>query len=260
VTHLVVLSAHGAVVMLALMGSLWLLHLAMRNAAIVDVGWATGLGILAVLYASIAHGDPVRRALIGALAGVWAFRLALHLVDRVRREPEDGRYQELRARWGGNLTLKFLFFFLGQGLLDVVLAIPFAAASANEASGIGPWEITGLVIGVVSIIGESVADWQLRAFKHDPANRGTVCAVGLWRWSRHPNYFFEWLIWIAFATFATGSPFGWLSWICPAMMLYFLLRVTGIPATEAHAVISRGDAYREYQRTTSAFVPLPPRG
>jgi steroid 5-alpha reductase family enzyme len=104
-----------------------------------------------------------------------------------------------------------------------------------------------------------VADSQLQSFKSNPANRSATCRVGLWRYSRHPNYFFEWLIWVAFAVFAMGSPYGYVAAFAPLLMLFFLFRVTGIPATEAQALRSKGDDYRQYQRTTSAFVPWFPR-
>jgi steroid 5-alpha reductase family enzyme len=116
-------------------------------------------------------------------------------------------------------------------------------------------ELAGLALWAVALAGESVADAQLARFKRDPANRGQVCRTGLWGRSRHPNYFFEWLLWCAFALMATGTPWGWVSWSAPALMLYFLLRVTGIPLTEKQAVASKGDAYRTYQREVSAFVP-----
>ena len=116
-------------------------------------------------------------------------------------------------------------------------------------------EITGLALAILSLGGEALADWQLKQFKADPANRGKVCQAGLWRYSRHPNYFFESLIWWAFFLVALGSLHGWVTILCPLLMLYFLWKVTGIPLTEEHAVRSKGDAYREYQRTTSAFVP-----
>ncbi len=245
----------GAAITSAIMTALWGLHLRMKNAAVVDVGWASGIGILAVVYAVIGSGDPLHRLIAGILGGVWSARLALHIGHRVIGEPEDGRYAELRGKWATNLSVKFLLFFLGQGALDVVLAIPFLLVAINPRAGISGLEFAGIVLWIISVIGESMADGQLRRFKADTGNRGQVCQVGLWRYSRHPNYFFEWLVWCAFALFALGSPFGWLALVCPAMMLYFLLRVTGIPATEEHALKSRGAAYAEYQRTTSAFVP-----
>ena len=247
----------GTAAMVAMMFSLWLLHLAIANAAVVDVGWAAGIGVLALLYARLGDGDPVRRAMIGVLGGVWSARLTLHLAHRVAGEPEDGRYREIRERWRTNVKAKFFAFFVGQGVLDVLLATPFLLAVRNPDPRISLFEIAGVMVWVIALAGETAADHQLRAFKADAANKGRVCQVGLWRWSRHPNYFFEWLIWCAFALFALGSPLGWLAVGCPALMLYFLLRVTGIPATEAHALNSRGAEYAEYQRTTSAFIPLP---
>jgi len=116
------------------------------------------------------------------------------------------------------------------------------------------------VLWLIAISGEALADAQLAAFKRHAANRGRVCDAGLWRYSRHPNYFFEWLIWMAYAVFAFPSPYGYLALIIPAVMLFFLFKVTGIPATEEQSLRSRGDKYREYQRTTSRFVPWFPKG
>lgn len=241
-----------------LLFALWVLHLRLRNAAVVDVGWTVAVGAQAVTAALLGDGDPVRRAIVGAVGALWSARLAWHLVVRVSREPEDARYAEMRARWGGNLPLKFLAFFLFQGVLATVLAAPFFVAAMDSSPALHPLFFAGLALGVVSVAGEGIADGQLRRFKADPANRGQVCRVGLWGWSRHPNYFFEWLAWVAFVLLAAGSPWGWATVTSPLLMLYFLLRVTGIPATEAHALRSRGPAYAQYQREVSAFVPWPP--
>jgi len=116
-------------------------------------------------------------------------------------------------------------------------------------------DLLGFLLWVIAICGESLADRQLDAFKANPANRGKVCESGLWYYSRHPNYFFEWLIWVAFFLFALPAPWGWATIVAPALMLFFLLRVTGIPYTEQQSLRSRGAAYRQYQRSTSAFVP-----
>jgi steroid 5-alpha reductase family enzyme len=189
------------------------------------------------------------------MGGLHGLRLGLHLWRRMGTEPqEDGRYREIRARWGGNLDLKFLFFFQAQALLDVALGIPFLmAASDPRPAGLFAWAALGL--WSVSWLGEGLADAQLKAFKHRPGSKGLSCRAGLWRYSRHPNYFFEWLVWIAYALLAVGAPHGWLAWACPALMLYFLLRVTGIPYTEAQSLRSRPEDYARYQRETSAFVP-----
>jgi steroid 5-alpha reductase family enzyme len=250
----------GAAASVTLLFALWLVHLRLRNAAVVDVGWTIAIGLQALAAAGLGPGDPMRRVLVGAVGGLWSARLALHLARRVAAEPEDPRYAELRARWGGNLRLKFLAFFLFQGVLAVALAAPFFVAAADPAPRIHPLFWSGVALALVSVVGEGLADAQLRRFKSDPSNRGMVCRVGLWGWSRHPNYFFDWLIWCAFVLLALPSPHGWTTVGSPMLMLYFLLRVTGIPATEAHALRSRGAAYARYQREVSAFVPLPPRG
>jgi steroid 5-alpha reductase family enzyme len=238
---------------------LWGVHVARRNASWVDVGWAGTLGVLAVLYGALGTGYAPRRLLVALVVGVWSVRLTAHLVTRVLAEPEDARYVEMRARWGGNLKAKFFTLFVGQGVLDIVLSISFLMAAVDPAPRIHALTWAGAALAVLGMVGEATADAQLRRFKADPANRGTVCRVGLWGWSRHPNYFFDWLVWCGFALLGLASPWGWLGLVAPALMLYFLTRVTGIAATEAHAVQSRGEAYRQYQREVSAFVPWPPR-
>lgn len=250
--------AVGLVAALVLMFALWLLHLRLRNAAVVDVGWTIAIGLQALVAGLIGPGDPTRRAIVGTVGVLWSLRLASHLAVRVSSEPEDARYGELRARWGGNIPLKFLAFFLFQGALATLLAGPFFLAAADPSPRLHPFLFAGVALAMLAVLGEALADAQLRRFKADPTNRGKVCRAGLWGWSRHPNYFFDWLVWCAFVLLALGSPWGWVTVVSPVLMLYFLLRVTGIPATEAHALRSRGDAYAQYQREVSAFVPRPP--
>ena len=246
----------GTTSVCGLMLILWLIHLPLRNAAIVDAGWAGGLAVLGVIYAATAGGYPVRALLIAATAALWGLRLAVFLLfTRVIRHPEEGRYVQLRREWGGNLPLKFLLFFQFQALLCVLLSTPFLLSALNPHPQLSVFEYAGTALWLVAWIGECLADSQLQRFKSNPANHGTTCRVGLWQYSRHPNYFFEWLIWVAFAVFAMGSPYGYLAVFAPLLMLFFLFRVTGIPATEAQALRSKGDDYRRYQQTTSAFVP-----
>jgi steroid 5-alpha reductase family enzyme len=250
----------GAIIVATLMLLLWIIHLLIRNAAVVDVGWAAGLGLLALYYAYAAPGYSTRKVLIAAMAAIWSFRLASFLLfARVIGHPEEGRYVQLRQDWKTNLPLRFFSFFQFQALLDLVLSLPFLLACLNTIPLLGIFEYLGAAIWVVGILGEATADSQLDAFKKNPANKGKTCRAGLWNYSRHPNYFFEWTIWVGYAVFCIAAPWGWLGLISPALILYFLLRLTGIPATEAQALRSRGDEYREYQRTTSAFIPWFPK-
>ena len=236
---------------------LWAVQLKTRNAAILDVGWASGLAGLAVHEALQGTGDPVRRILLAAMVLFWGGRLALYLLfTRVLGgHPEDPRYTDMKKKWGKNAGVMLFLTFQFQGALDVFLSIPFLLTFRNGAPGLSLLEWAGLLVWVIALTGETLADRQLAAFKKDPANQGKTCRAGLWNYSRHPNYFFEWLLWCAFALFATASPWGFLSWACPALMFYFLFKVTGIPLTEAQALKSRGEDYRRYQETTSVFVP-----
>ncbi len=239
----------------------WLLSRRLNNAGIVDIAWSAGFAPVAVLYGLGAGGWGPRRWLIGGMVVLWSTRLGWYLYVRVigHHPVEDRRYAALRAEWGREVDRKMFGFFQLQGALLVVLSVPFLLASRNPSPGFSAWEWLGGGVWLVAWIGESLADRQLQKYKANPANRGGVCQVGLWRYSRHPNYFFEWLIWVAFFLFALGSSGGWITVYCPALMLYFLVRVTGIPMTEELAVKTKGDRYREYQRTTSGFVPWFPR-
>lgn len=245
----------------ALFAVLYLVARRLDNYGIVDIAWSYAFAALASFYALFGPGWPVRRALIAALAVVWSLRLGTHLAIRVigHHPTEDGRYVQLRRDWAGNFAAKMFGFFQLQAASVVLLGVAFLLACLNPTPALHPFEYAGATLWLLAISGEALADAQLAAFKKNPDHRGQVCAVGLWRYSRHPNYFFEWLIWVSFFVFALGSPYGFLAIIGPASILYLLLRVTGIPLTEAQSLLSRGDAYRRYQKTTSAFIPWFPK-
>jgi len=251
----------GWAIVAAMMALLWAVQRTTGDAGIVDVGWAAGLGILAVLYAALAGGAAPHRVLVAVVAGLWSARLATYVfVDRVRGKPEDGRYRTLRAKWGANAQRNFFVFFEVQALLDVILSVPFLVIATNRSSALSGWEGTAVVLWLIAVGGEWLADRQLARWRADPANRGRTCRAGLWRYSRHPNYFFEWLHWWVYVIMAVGVGWWWFATLVgPAVMSFFLFRVTGIPATEAQALASRGDDYRDYQRTTSMFVPWFPK-
>ena len=231
------------------------------NYGIVDIAWSYAFSAVAAYYALAAPGWPVRRALIAAMTMLWSLRLGTHLFRRVagHHPVEDGRYVQLRRDWAANFAPKMFGFFQLQAVSVVLLGAALLVSSLNATPTIHPCEIAGVGLWLLALTGESLADRQLAAFKRDPANRGRVCDAGLWRYSRHPNYFFEWLVWVAFFVFALGSPWGWVAIIGPASILWLLLRVTGIPMNEEQNLRSRGDAYRRYQQSTSVFVPLPRR-
>jgi len=150
-------------------------------------------------------------------------------------------------------------FFQAQALLDVLLGLPFLLAAWNPTAGLHPLEWAAAALWLAAWVGESVADGQLRRFKARAESAGLTCREGLWRFSRHPNYFFEWLVWVAYLLLALTAPWGWTAILGPALMLYFLLRVTGIPYTEAQSLRSRPEDYARYQRETSPFIPWFPR-
>jgi steroid 5-alpha reductase family enzyme len=235
----------------------WLWQRSYRNAGIVDVLWTFGIGGGALLYAALLDGAPLPRALLGILAGLWSLRLGLHLAARVFSEPEDGRYRQLREHWHGHQGKMFLMFQF-QALLIVSFSIPFLAVASNQVVS-ASWTAAGIAVWAASIAGESVADRQLARFRADPQNRGRTCRAGLWRYSRHPNYFFEWLHWFTYVALAAGSRLFWLSLVGPAIMYVFLRWISGIPFTEAQALRTRGEDYRRYQQSTPMLFPWFPR-
>ena len=249
----------GWALAVVLMFILWWVQHVKRDAGVVDVGWCAGIGLVVILYAFGTDGWGPRRLLVATLGSLWAFRLAAYLLrDRVVGKEEDGRYQRLRAHWGTRADLYFLVFFQSQTLLVVLFSIPFLVLLRDPMPGFRIAEGLGVLVWIVALAGEMAADRTLARFRADPQHRGRTCRAGLWRWSRHPNYFFEWVHWWAYVLMGIGAPYGWLTLLGPLTMLVFLLAVTGIPYTEAQALRSRPD-YREYQRTTSAFIPWLPR-
>lgn len=233
----------------------------LNNYGIVDVAWSYAFTLAALIYGFAGAGAQPRRVVLTLMISLWSLRLGTHLYVRVmgHHPVEDGRYQQLRRDWQDNFAPKMFGFFQLQAVSVVLLSVPFLLAMSNPAATFHGLEIAGLAVWLIAWTGEATADAQLNRFKRDPGNRGKVCARGLWRYSRHPNYFFEWLIWVGYALIALAAPWGWLGLVSPVIILYLLLRVTGIPLTEEQSIRSKGDAYRAYQRTTSAFVPWFPR-
>lgn len=262
-THMDVVKAivSGGGIMVCLFSGTWLLSRRLDNYSFVDVAWSYGLLLLLPLYVALTEGYAPRRAAISIMGLLWSFRLGTHLLLRIRKHhpDEDVRYKVLREEWSASLSRKFFVFFQAQGALILLLSLPMLLALRNERPQFSLVEWLGMSVWFLAFAGESVADWQMKRFKAMAGANGKVCNTGLWRYSRHPNYFFESMIWWGFWLFACGSPWGWTTIYAPLLILYFLLRVTGIPLTEKCAVESKGSLYREYQRTTSAFVPWFPK-
>lgn len=239
-----------------LMISLWGIYLFQRNAGIVDLGWGVGFLLAAWAYFFLGNGDLAKMLIITAMASIWAGRLIYHLYRRYEVDKEDPRYTRLREKWGGDANdMLFLMMFVFQGFLVVLISLPFFIVDFGSNPEWSKWEFIGILVWFAGVLGETVADSQLTEFNKDPANHDKVCNVGLWRFSRHPNYFFECLVWVGFFLFAMPSYGGFFAIISPIAVLLLLTKVSGIPLAEEQALATKGDLYREYQRTTSAFFP-----
>jgi steroid 5-alpha reductase family enzyme len=238
-----------------LMTVMWLIQRQTRNAGIVDIAWSAAIGLQGLFYALTGAGDAGRRILAGTLIGLWSLRLTVYLARRVLGHPEEGRYATLRANWGAAADRRLFGFYQMQAAAAFGFAVPVFLIARNPTQVPTALDVVGVAIWLIGMAGLAIADRQLARFRSRPENRGKTCRDGLWRYSRHPNYFFEWLHWWAYVPLAIGAPYGWVVVVVPLALLYFILFVTGIPPTEAQAIASRGDDYRRYQRETSAFVP-----
>ncbi len=238
---------------------LFLISKKMNNAGLIDTYWGASIASLAFLYAWATLGNHPRDLLGLAMVGLWSLRLGLHIHRRGRGHGEDARYTKLKEQWGARWPVRMYGFYLMQGVAALLFSIPFLAASLHPEPEIQPLEWFAAGLWLIAVLGEATADHQLERFKANPGNKKSPCKAGLWRFSRHPNYFFEWLTWCSFALFAFSAPYGFLALICPVAMYHVLVNVTGIPKAEEQSLRSRGDAYRQYQKETNAFFPWFPK-
>jgi steroid 5-alpha reductase family enzyme len=243
----------------------WRVQQSSGNSSWVDVAWTFGTGaagIALALYPLRAGGLSTRQIVVALIVAIWSLRLGIHIARRALRGKDDPRYAKLRETWGQSYGWKMPAFLQIQALSVFVLACFIMLAGRNPAPGFGALDILALIVAIASIGGEAVSDEQVHRFASNPANKGKICEIGLWGWSRHPNYFFEWLIWVAYALFAISGfawGWGWIAWLGPAIMYGVLVYASGIPPTEEHMLQSRGEAFRDYQRRVSKFLPLPPK-
>jgi steroid 5-alpha reductase family enzyme len=249
--------------MAVVMAAAWLAQRRAGDSGWIDVFWTFGTGVAGV--ACALWPDPgaslIRPSLVAVLVAIWSVRLGTHIALRVADGPEDSRYSRLRQDWGRAYQRRLFAFVQVQAPASVVLCLSIALAAHNPAPGFRLQDGLAVLILAVAIAGEGLADAQLAALRRDPANSGGVNDRGLWAWSRHPNYFFEWLGWVAYPLMAIdpARPLSFASLAGPAAMYLILTRLTGAPYLEAHMAQSRGAAWDAYARRTSPFFPVPPR-
>ncbi len=252
-----------AVSLSILMTGAWMVQQRTGNSGWVDTIWTFSLGLTGAASAlwPIAGLNPnPRQWLVAALVAIWSIRLGSHIAARTAGISDDPRYAAFAREWGVNSPRRMFVFLQNQGLGSIPLVFSIFVAARFPSDALRVQDYLGVLILFVGIAGEALADAQLKRFRGTPANTGRVCDAGLWRWSRHPNYFFEWVGWLAYPVIALSPdyPWGWATLPAPVFMYWILVHVTGIPPLEAQMLRSRGERYRDYQARTSAFFPLPP--
>ncbi len=265
VLSLVIFAAMTGAAMSAVMAVGWKVQLTTGNTGWIDVFWTFGLGAVAIIASLVPLSDDPwphsRQIMVTILVVVWSLRLGWYILIRTRADGDDPRYRQLITQWGTDSARRMFWQLQTQAAVSLILVMSIALAAQNPHPRLRSQDVFGLATLIVASVGEAIADYQLYRFKADPANRNSVCNVGLWRWSRHPNYFFEWLCWLAYPLIAIDlagyNPYGWLALFAPACMYWVLVYVSGIPPLEEHMLRSRGETFRAYQRRTRAFFPFP---
>ena len=247
-----------------LMAGAWWVQQRTGNSGWVDTIWTFSLGLVGAAGAlwPVAGAAPnARQWLVAALVAIWSLRLGLHIAGRTAGITDDPRYAAFAGEWGVDSPRRMFVFLQNQGFGSIPLVFSIFVAARFPSELLRPQDYLGALILLAGILGEALADAQLKRFRSDPANQGRVCDIGLWRWSRHPNYFFEWFGWLAYPVIALSElyPWGWATLLAPAFMYWILVHVTGIPPLEQQMLRSRGERYRDYQSRTSMFFPRPPQ-
>jgi steroid 5-alpha reductase family enzyme len=251
-----------------LMAGAWMVQQRTGNSGWVDTIWTFSLGLVgagSALWPVAGAAPNARQWLVAALVAVWSIRLGLHIAARTAGITDDPRYAAFAREWGVDSPRKMFVFLQNQGFGSIPLVFAIFVAARFPQAALRPQDYLGVLILLIGIAGEALADAQLKKFRIDPANQGRVCDAGLWRWSRHPNYFFEWFGWLAYPVIAISIgdplfyPWGFATLLAPVFMYWILVYVTGIPPLEQQMLRSRGTRYRDYQSRTSMFFPLPPQ-
>ncbi len=247
-----------------LMAGAWVFQQRTGNSGWVDTIWTFSLGLVgagAALWPIAGAAPNARQWLVAALVAIWSLRLGIHIAIRTAGISDDPRYASFAKEWGLNAPRRMFIFLQNQALGTIPLVFAIFVAARFPSDALRPQDFVGALILFIGIAGEALADAQLKRFREDPANKGRVCDAGLWRWSRHPNYFFEWFGWLAYPVIglSVDYPWGLATLLAPIFMYWILVHVTGIPPLEEQMLRSRGERYRDYQLRTSRFFPLPPQ-
>jgi len=260
--------AGSVVIVLALsinMSIAWAIWHWTRNSGWVDTVWTFGLGIIGASSALFlfAEQSSMRSLFVAAMSVLWSLRLGLHIARRSAGITDDPRYAKLINDWGPTAPRQMFWLLQKQAIVSIPLGLAIWLAARHSGVFPTPLDVIGIALFVVALAGEAVADEQLHRFKKDPANRGRICDVGLWKWSRHPNYFFEWLGWLSYPALAIdlngNYPWGFIAFAAPICMYWLLVHVSGIPPLEEHMLEKRGDEFSRYQSRTNVFFPGPPK-
>jgi len=250
----------GLAAVLGLMTAVWLASLVRRDAGIIDPFWGLGFVLLAWLHLAASPARTARAVLVAVLVSVWGLRLSIHLFLRSRGKAEDPRYRAMRERHPEAFprTSLVTVFWLQAGILWFVALPLVQAIRAAIPVELGRLDLAGVAVWAVGLFFETVGDWQLSRFKADPRNQGKVCDRGLWRYTRHPNYFGDSLVWWGLTLIALATPRSLWTMASPAVMTFLLVKVSGVALLEKGLEGTKPE-YRAYVRRTSSFFPLPPR-
>lgn len=250
----------GLAAVITLFTILWLVSLAVRNSSIVDIWWGPAILLIGFTYFVATDGMGARGRLTLALVTLWALRLAVHIGVRNIGHGEDFRYAAWRRQYGDTWWIRSFFkVFLLQGVIAWVVALPlYYAITSKTPVPFTAWDWAGALLFALGFFFECLGDEQLRRFKADRGNQGRVMTTGLWRYTRHPNYFGEAVLWWGLGLIGAGTPGGWIGLIGPAIITFLLIRVSGVAMLEKTLKATK-PGYAEYVANTSSFLPLPPR-
>ncbi|SFB62904.1 Steroid 5-alpha reductase family enzyme [Rhizobium sp. NFR07] len=240
------------------MGGAWAIQRLTGLSGWIDTIWSFAVGVGGIFAAIFAHGAFARRITVLVIVAAWALRLGSHIGSRTRGAGEDPRYAKFIEEWGKSASSRLFIFLQIQALAAFILVLAVYMAATNDAPFPSIPDVLGIIIAALALAGEAFSDLQLSRFRKTPQAKTDICETGLWRYSRHPNYFFEWLFWCSWIFLAASAEIAsWLSLLAPLLMYFLLVHVSGIPPLEDHMLRSRGEKFRALQRRVNAFFPGP---